>query len=135
MADNDSTIAWHRAQLKKHREALRDIEVRRFRFGETAGSKARAEARQLAAELRRKITASERVIAAYEKGVEVQSTVGPVKFRPDDHQLIRPVIIVKGKKTTDMKSKDDYYSVVEIVPGDKLLPDPTAFGCNLGSPT
>ena len=67
MADNDSTIAWHRAQLKKHREALRDIEVRRFRFGETAGSKARAKARQLAAELRRKITASERVIGAYEK--------------------------------------------------------------------
>jgi hypothetical protein len=67
MADNDSTIAWHRAQLKKHREALRDIEVRRFRFGEAAGSKARAEIRHIAEELRRKITASERVIGAYEK--------------------------------------------------------------------
>jgi hypothetical protein len=67
MADSDSTIAWHRAQLIKHRGVLRDIEVRRFRFGEIAGPTARAEARQIAADLRRKITASERVIGAYEK--------------------------------------------------------------------
>ena len=26
MADNDSTIAWHRAQLKKHREAAQEDE-------------------------------------------------------------------------------------------------------------
>jgi len=67
MADTDSTIAWHRAQLKKHRQALRDIEIGRFRFGETAGPKARAETQRLAADLRRKITASERVIGNYEK--------------------------------------------------------------------
>jgi hypothetical protein len=67
MADSDSTIAWHRAQLKKHREALRDIEVRRFRFGEMSEPQARARAQQTAADLRRKITASERVIGAYEK--------------------------------------------------------------------
>ncbi|ANN58728.1 branched-chain amino acid ABC transporter substrate-binding protein [Mesorhizobium loti NZP2037] len=72
------------------------------------------------------------VIAAYEKGVEVQSTVGPVKFRPDDHQLIRPVIIVKGKKTTDMKSKDDFYDIVEVVDGGPLMQAPNAFGCKLG---
>lgn len=67
MADSDSTIAWHRAQLRRDRQALRDIEIRRFRFGETAGSKARAETRRLVADLRRKITASERVIGNYEK--------------------------------------------------------------------
>lgn len=75
------------------------------------------------------------VIAAYEKGVEVQSTVGPVKFRPDDHQLIRPVIIVKGKKTTDMKDKDDFYDIVEVVDGGPLMQAPDAFGCKLGEAT
>jgi hypothetical protein len=67
MADSDSTIAWHRARLKKHRDALRDMEVRRFRFGETAEPQARAEKQRMVADLRRKITASERVIGAYEK--------------------------------------------------------------------
>lgn len=67
MADSDSTIAWHRAQLKKHREVLREIEVRRFRFGETAGPQARAETQRMVADLRRKIIASERAIGAYEK--------------------------------------------------------------------
>jgi hypothetical protein len=67
MADSDSTIAWHRAQLKKHREILREIEVRRFRFGETAGPIARADARRMVADLQRKITASQHAIGAYEK--------------------------------------------------------------------
>jgi hypothetical protein len=67
MADNDSTIAWHRAQLKKHREVLRNMEVRRFRYGEIAEPRARAEKLRLTADLQRKITASERVIGAYEK--------------------------------------------------------------------
>jgi hypothetical protein len=31
MADSDSRIAWHRAQLKKNREALKALEVARFR--------------------------------------------------------------------------------------------------------
>jgi hypothetical protein len=30
MADSDSRIAWHRAQLKKNREALKALEVARF---------------------------------------------------------------------------------------------------------
>jgi hypothetical protein len=67
MADSDSTIAWHRAQLKKHRDVLRDMEVRRFRFGEMAEPQARAKTQRMVADLRRKITASERVIGAYEK--------------------------------------------------------------------
>ena len=31
MADSNSRIAWHRAQLKKNREALKALEVARFR--------------------------------------------------------------------------------------------------------
>jgi ABC-type branched-subunit amino acid transport system substrate-binding protein len=77
-----------------------------------------------------------KVIAAYEAGKKyADSTVGPISWRAADHQLIRPVIVVQGKKTADMKNKDDFYSVVQIVPGDGIMQDPTAFGCNLGSPT
>ena len=34
--------------------------------------------------------------------------VGDVHFRPEDHQLVRPVIIVRGKAPKDMKNKEDY---------------------------
>src|SRR5579859_8182391 len=37
------------------------------------------------------------VIKQYEKGETFTSTVGDVHFRPQDHQLVRPVIIVRGK--------------------------------------
>src|SRR6476646_7841895 len=44
------------------------------------------------------------VIKAYEKGETIPSTVGDVHFRKEDHQLVRPVIIVEGKKPGDMKN-------------------------------
>jgi ABC-type branched-subunit amino acid transport system substrate-binding protein len=72
------------------------------------------------------------VIKSYEKGVTVDSTVGPVHFRPEDHQLVRPVIIVQGKKTADMKGKDDFFDVLEIVDAEPLMQKPDAFGCKLG---
>jgi ABC-type branched-subunit amino acid transport system substrate-binding protein len=72
------------------------------------------------------------VIKAYEAGKPTQSTVGEVQFRPEDHQLIRPVIIQRGKKKADMKNPDDYYEIVEIVPGGPLMQKPDAFGCHLG---
>ena len=63
MADSNSKIAWHRVQLKKNRAALKKLEVVRFttdhdRLGET---------RKAIGELMRKITESERCIAAYER--------------------------------------------------------------------
>jgi branched-chain amino acid transport system substrate-binding protein len=72
------------------------------------------------------------VIKAYEAGHKVESTVGEVWFRPEDHQLVRPVIIVRGKKSSAMKSPDDYYDIVEVVPGGPLMQKPDAFGCKLG---
>ncbi len=75
------------------------------------------------------------VIKAYEAGKPTQSTVGEVRFRPEDHQLIRPVIIERGKKKADMKNPDDYYEIVEIVPGGPLMQAPDAFGCKLGDYT
>ncbi len=57
------------------------------------------------------------VIKTYEKGETIPSLVGDVHYRPEDHQCVRPVIIVRGKMQKDMKNKEDYYDVVEIVPG------------------
>ena len=44
--------------------------------------------------------------------------VGDVHYRKEDHQRVRPVIIVKGKLQKDMKGKEDYYDIVEVVPGE-----------------
>jgi hypothetical protein len=59
-ADSDSNIAWHRAQIKKHRETLSNFESIRFSIG--AGSKKTDQT-----DLKRKIRQSEQIIAAYEK--------------------------------------------------------------------
>ncbi len=73
------------------------------------------------------------VIKAYEKGETFPSMVGDVHFRAEDHQLVRPVIIVKGKAPKAMKNKEDYWEVTEVVPGAPLMQKPDAFGCNLGA--
>jgi len=65
----------------------------------------------------------------------VQSTVGEVYFRAADHQLVRPVIVVRGKAAADMHGDDDYYDVIEIVDGAPLMQAPDAFGCKLGPDT
>jgi ABC-type branched-subunit amino acid transport system substrate-binding protein len=75
------------------------------------------------------------VIKQYEKGETFPSMVGDVHFRPEDHQLVRPVIIVRGKAPKDMKNNEDYWEVLDIVPGEPLMQKPDAFGCTLGSYT
>jgi len=72
------------------------------------------------------------VIKSYESARKLNSTVGEVWFRAEDHQLVRPVIIQRGKKQADMKGPEDYYEVVEVVPGLPLMQAPDAFGCELG---
>ncbi len=75
------------------------------------------------------------VVKAYEAGNKNQTTVGEVSFRAADHQLIRPVFVMRGKKKADMKSADDYYDVLDTLPGAPLMQAPDAFGCKLGSYT
>jgi branched-chain amino acid transport system substrate-binding protein len=75
------------------------------------------------------------VIRQYEKGETFDSLVGPVHYRPEDHQCVRPVIIVRGKHPKDMKNKEDYWEVLEVVPGEGLMQKPDAFGCHLGDYT
>jgi branched-chain amino acid transport system substrate-binding protein len=75
------------------------------------------------------------VVRTYEKGETFPSMVGDVHFRPEDHQLVRPVVIVRGKHPKDMKNKEDYWEVLEVVPGESLMQKPDAFGCHLGDYT
>jgi hypothetical protein len=65
VADSDSSVAWHRVQLRKNREALKALEAARFTTGEIAGR--RGQMSDTIAELKRKIAASERCIAAYDR--------------------------------------------------------------------
>ena len=66
MADSNSRIAWHRAQLKKNREALKSFEVARF-----SGSHDRhGDAAKAMAELQRKIAESEKCIADFERATK-----------------------------------------------------------------
>jgi len=75
------------------------------------------------------------VIKSYEEGRKLQSMVGEVHFRKEDHQLVRPVIIVRGKTPKQMRNKEDFWEVTEVVPGAPLMQKPDAFGCNLGDYT
>jgi hypothetical protein len=69
-ADSDSAIAWHRARLRKHREALKRVETAIFTVGEIAGSRQAGQKQKLAADLRRKIMESQQAIAAYEQQMQ-----------------------------------------------------------------
>ncbi|HVB66543.1 MAG TPA: substrate-binding protein [Acetobacteraceae bacterium] len=72
------------------------------------------------------------VIKEYEKGEHFNSLVGDVWFRPQDHQLVRPVFLMRGKKPSAMKTPDDYWDVIQTDPGLPLMQPPGAFGCKLG---
>ena len=65
--DSDSAIAWHRAQLKKLRETLKNIETARFTVGEPAQSTRTGKTQQTIAELQQKILQSQHIIAAHER--------------------------------------------------------------------
>jgi hypothetical protein len=65
IADSNSNIAWHRVQLKKNRDAVKALETARFTVGEIAGSI--GQTRKNIANLKRKISESERCIAAHER--------------------------------------------------------------------
>jgi hypothetical protein len=65
IADSNSTIAWHRVQLKKNRDAVRALEIARFRTGEIGGASGKTQS--TIAKLKQSIAESERCIAAYER--------------------------------------------------------------------
>ncbi|HEY6432206.1 MAG TPA: substrate-binding protein [Acetobacteraceae bacterium] len=69
------------------------------------------------------------------KSQPFDSTLGKVWYRAEDHQLVRPVPVVIGRAPSAMKNPDDFYDVVEIVPGEQVISPPDMFGCHLGAYT
>ena len=65
MGDSNSTVAWHRVQLKKNRDSIKVLEKGRLRVGNNAELSGQIQ-KDLAA-LRRKILESERCIAVHER--------------------------------------------------------------------
>ena len=66
IADSNSNIAWHRVQLRKNRDALKALEIARFKIGGFSGAAGQQQQKALVG-LKRKISESERCIAAHEK--------------------------------------------------------------------
>ncbi len=60
------------------------------------------------------------------------SSLGPVWYRAEDHQLVRPVPVVVGRKGADMKDKDDDYDILDVIAGEDCINPPEALGCKLG---
>lgn len=66
------------------------------------------------------------------KAQPYDTTIGKVYFRAEDHQMVRPIPILRGKKPADMKNKEDFYDIVDIVDGESVMNSPDFFGCKLG---
>jgi branched-chain amino acid transport system substrate-binding protein len=77
------------------------------------------------------------VIKALEasKAQPFDSTLGKVWYSAEDHQLVRPVPVLVGKAPAAMKGPEDFYELVEVMPGEPLMPPPGTFGCHLGAYT
>jgi len=71
------------------------------------------------------------VIKALESGQKVNSIYGEVYYRAGDHQMVRPVPVMVGKKPGEMKGSEDFYRVIELVPGDQVLPPLDQTGCKM----
>lgn len=73
------------------------------------------------------------VIKALESGDKVNSIYGEVWYRGGDHQMVRPVPVMVGKKPSEMKGPEDYFRIIELVPGNDVLPPLAETGCHMPS--
>jgi len=71
------------------------------------------------------------VIKKLEDGTKVNTIYGEVYYRAGDHQLVRPVPVMVGKKPDEMKGKEDYFRIIELVPGEQTLPPLAETGCKM----
>ena len=74
------------------------------------------------------------VIKAIEasKAQPYESTLGKVYYRAEDHQLVRPIPILVGKKPAEMKGPEDFFTIVDLVDGESVMNPPGLMGCKLG---
>jgi branched-chain amino acid transport system substrate-binding protein len=70
------------------------------------------------------------VIKALEAGHKLQLPLGEVWYRAQDHQQVRPVPVVVGKKPSEMRNPDDYFTIVGLTPGPEVMP-PDFLGCKM----
>jgi ABC-type branched-subunit amino acid transport system substrate-binding protein len=75
------------------------------------------------------------VIKALEEGHKLQMPLGEVYYRAGDHQQVRAVPVVVGKKPGEMRNKDDFFQVVGLTPGEQVIPPLESVGCKLGDYT
>lgn len=73
------------------------------------------------------------VIKELESGHKVDTIYGKVWYRAGDHQGVQGVPVMVGKTAKEMRSKTDYYRIVEIVPGEQALPPLADTGCHMPS--
>lgn len=72
------------------------------------------------------------VIKTFEEEKRLPTTVGEFYYRASDHQGVRPVPVVVGKKASEMEGPDDYFRVAGITPGEEVMPTWDQFSCTLG---
>lgn len=75
------------------------------------------------------------VIATLEAGKPLTLMLGSVYYRAADHQLVRPVPVVVGKAASAMKNKDDFFDVIEVLPGEDVMAPLRETNCTLPSAT
>ncbi|HTV30546.1 MAG TPA: substrate-binding protein [Xanthobacteraceae bacterium] len=71
------------------------------------------------------------VIKSLESGHKVNSIYGDIWYRAGDHQMVRPIPVMVGKKPNEMKGPDDYFRIIEIVPGDLAMQPLNETGCHM----
>jgi branched-chain amino acid transport system substrate-binding protein len=71
------------------------------------------------------------VIKALEAGHKVDTIYGEVWYRAGDHQMVRPVPVMVGKKPAEMKGPEDFYRIIELVAGEKVMPPLAETGCHM----
>jgi branched-chain amino acid transport system substrate-binding protein len=71
------------------------------------------------------------VIKALESGHKVDTIYGKVWYRAGDHQMVRPVPVMVGKTPAQMRGPEDYYRILELVAGEKVLPPLADTDCHM----
>ena len=66
------------------------------------------------------------------KAQPYDTTIGKVYFRAEDHQMVRPIPILRGKAPAAMKNPEDFYDIVDLVDGESVMNPPDLLGCKLG---
>jgi branched-chain amino acid transport system substrate-binding protein len=66
------------------------------------------------------------------KAQPYDTTIGKVYFRAEDHQMVRPIPILRGKAPSAMKNPEDFYDIVDVVVGESVMNPTDLFGCKLG---